>query len=488
MDGSGDRKRRMVTAEARAEEEKTAGQSKSVITNEPKHSARNRGARRPVMDVQKSAYATMQIGGLMAGTLLATMALVLGLMGDQCLAQGAGSGAAALQGAAKLAGRAPGATEGGGQAQVAPGPVVVDGKLMRAGKPYRAFGLNVRDLADDILDQGEAATANFDCIRFLGEQKIPFIRFWASYFNNRKKYLADPERYWHNMDLLVDAAEKAGVGLAPTLFWDSWSLGDNFGEFRCDWADPNSQTRKFAERYTREFVNRYKDRPIVWFWEFSNENNLMWDLPNAMEFMRGNRKDARNIARFYVGRVAIQTFGQTVRELDAARPISSGCSAPRASQFHQSTQPPNGDVWGKDSPDEGVIAAGWSAPDPLDLLSIHYYSGFNNYDGAGVRQGLAGYMATAAKLHRALYIGEFGVLDAKGKLDDGFDDALYQERARDMFEAIYESGTPMAAWWVYSVKSSGFGMGVVNPAYGRFDFICELIREYNEKLGKETAG
>lgn len=371
---------------------------------------------------------------------------------------------------------------------VAPGPVVKDGKLLREGRPFRAFGMNVRDLADDILDQGEAAAASFDCLRFLGEQRVPFIRFWASYFNNRRKYLADPERYWRNMDLLVAAAERAGVALAPTLFWDSWNVSWNFEEYCCDWADPDSQTRKFADRYTREFVNRYKDRPIVWLWEFSNENNLMWDLPNAMDFLPEGRKDARNIARFYVGRLAIRSFGLTVRELDPVRPISSGCSRPRPSQFHQSTQPPNGDVWGKDNPEENTLAAAWSAPDPLDLLSVHYYAPYQQYDGAAVRRDLAAHMQTARTLHRALYIGEFGVLDGKGKLEEGFDDALYQERARDLFEAIYESGAPLAAWWVYSVKSFGFGMGVVNPAYGRFDFVCELIRQYNERMAREAEG
>jgi len=424
---------------------------------------RNPGVGRLLMDMWKWAYTHIRKSGLTA----AGMVLVgLSLM-SACLAQGTAGG--------------------GGQMAVRPGPMVVDGKLVRDGKPFRAFGLNVRDLADDVLDQGEAATASFDCLRFLGEQKVPFIRFWASYFNNRKKYLADPERYWRNMDLLVDAAEKAGVGLAPTLFWDSWHVGETFDEYCCDWADPDSQTRRFADRYTREFVSRYRDRPIVWLWEFSNENNLMWDLPNAMEFLPEGRKDARNVARFYVGRVAIRSFGQTVRSLDAVRPISSGCSRPRPSQFHQSTQPPGGDVWGKDSPEQNTIAAGWSAPDPLDLLSVHYYAPNEKYDGVVVRQELAAHVDSATRLRRALYIGEFGVLDGKGKLEDGFDDALYQERARDLFEAIYQSGTPLAAWWVYSVKSFGFGMGVVNPAYGRFDFVCELIREYNQKMAKEAG-
>jgi len=358
---------------------------------------------------------------------------------------------------------------------------VREGKLYRDGKPFRAFGLNVRDLADDVLDKGLEAKESFACIRWLGEKKVPFIRFWGSYFNDRRKYLENPERYWRNMDLLVEACEKANVGLAPTLFWDSWGVCFVFDEYACDWADDQSQTRRFAERYTREFVTRYRSRPIFWFWEFSNENNLGWDLPNAMEFLPEKQRDARNIARYYVGRLAIRAFAEEVRRHDPSRPISSGCSSPRPSQFHLATTAPGqGSPWAADSFEQTATAASWTAPAPVDLLSIHYYEPFASYDAARVRRDLASSAEIAGRLKRALYLGEFGVLDDT-KLDDKFDDALYRQRARDLFEAIYEVKTPLAAWWVYAVKPWGFAMGAVNPEFKRFDYVTDLIREYNEK-------
>jgi hypothetical protein len=172
-----------------------------------------------------------------------------------------------------------------------------------------------------------------------------------------------------------------------------------FDEYACDWADDQSQTRRFAERYTREFVTRYRSRPIFWFWEFSNENNLGWDLPNAMEFLPEKQRDARNIARYYVGRLAIRAFADEVRRHDPSRPISSGCSSPRPSQFHLATTAPGqGSPWAADSFAQTATAASWTAPAPVDLLSIHYYEPFASYDAARVRRDLASSAEIAGRL------------------------------------------------------------------------------------------
>jgi hypothetical protein len=371
-----------------------------------------------------------------------------------------------------------------------PGISVRHGVVYRGGKPYRGFGINVRDLADEVLDKGAAAKDSLECIRWLGEQKVPFIRFWASYFNNYKKFLDDPARYWKNMDLLVDAAEKANVGLMPTLFWCSWDVPSTFEEFRCDWIDEQSRTRKFMERYTREFITRYGKRPAVWFYEFSNENNLDWDLPNMMEFLPPGQHDARNIARFYVGREAIRSFARTVRKYDPHRAISSGCSNPRGSQYHLATVAPDkDDIWASDTPEQTVIAAGWTAPEPVDLVSMHYYTPFVKYDAIAVRDEIKRDMRIAAKLGKPLYLGEFGMLDGNGDtIVPDFNDALYKQRMRELFETIYEAKVPLASYWVYSVQRFGFAQGAVNPNFGRFDYVVELIREYNAKIAARAPG
>ena len=360
------------------------------------------------------------------------------------------------------------------------GLTVRNGQLLRAGRPFAAYGLNVRDLADEILDKGEAATDCFAALRVIGEHKVPFIRFWASYFDNRRKFLADPERYWRHMDLLVAAAERAGVGLAPTLFWDSWKVPWTFDEFCLDWGDQASKTRAFAQRYTRDFLTRYRGRPVFWFWEFSNENNLMWDLPNGLEFLPKDRKVARNLATREVGEASIRLFGETVRELDATRPISSGCSSPRACQWHLARDQAN--PWANDSAEQSAEAAGWTAPAPVDLLSIHYYARHARYDAELVRAELARYQQIATRMNRPLYVGEFGVLDGHGQTGTDFDEAAYQRHARDLFQAVHEAKVPLSAWWVYSAKGYGRGMGALSATDRRWDFVFDLLAEYNRKL------
>jgi hypothetical protein len=51
-----------------------------------------------------------------------------------------------------------------------------------------------------------------------------------------------------------------------------------------------------------------------------------------------------------------------------------------------------------------------------------------------------------------------------------------------MFAAIEEAHVPLAAWWVYTVKGWGTGMGAVNPQDPRFDYIADLIREANARI------
>ena len=141
------------------------------------------------------------------------------------------------------------------------GLTVHDAVLFRDGKPFRAIGINVAALADDILASGEDATESIAAIRYLAEKKVPFIRFWASYYDNWKPYREDPERYWRNMDILVAACEKANVGLVPDLFWSVWNVPYDFNEFRSAWLDPESETRKFMQRYVREFLTRGESVP-----------------------------------------------------------------------------------------------------------------------------------------------------------------------------------------------------------------------------------
>ncbi len=76
-------------------------------------------------------------------------------------------------------------TTAAGQAEAAPaegpGLTVRDGKLLKAGKPYRGVGVNYCDLFQELIHDGENART-LQGLRFLGEKKIPFVRFWCGGF------------------------------------------------------------------------------------------------------------------------------------------------------------------------------------------------------------------------------------------------------------------------------------------------------------------
>jgi hypothetical protein len=367
-------------------------------------------------------------------------------------------------------------------------PVVVDGRLMRDGKPYRAIGMDVRDLADEILDKGEAAVDSLACIRYLGEKKIPFIRFWASYFDDvPAKYKRNPD-YWRHMDILIDACEKANVGIVPTLFWEGTDLPWRFGEFRTSWSDPDSRTRAWQREYVAKFVTRYRNRKIVWGYEFANEDSLGWDLPNYRELVPPEHRDRRNDYRYSDGIQAARAFACEVRRYDAHRLISSGSSNPREAQFHMATEDrASGHPWAKDTDEQQYEASVWTAPDPVNLLSIHYYPPYTGYDGAVVRRDLSSYMGYAQRMGKPLFVGELGVADQDDQFAKRVDDATYRKHVEDTLEAIYEAKVPLTAWWVYAVKPWGFGVGAVNPSFGRFNFVADLIAGYNARIEQDLA-
>ena len=170
---------------------------------------------------------------------------------------------------------------------LAAAPVTVrEGRLWQEGKPLRAIGVNYCDLFQELLGNPESERT-LRGLRFLGERKIPFVRFWACGFwpSDWQLYLTDKEEYFRRLDRVVRAAEEANVGLVPSLFWRFQTLPNVAGEFTDAWADPASKTRTMMAAYTREVVTRYRESPAIWGWEFANEVNLAVDLPNGMNFL-----------------------------------------------------------------------------------------------------------------------------------------------------------------------------------------------------------
>eukprot|EP00831_Metopus_contortus_P056868 TRINITY_DN4910_c0_g1_i2.p1 TRINITY_DN4910_c0_g1~~TRINITY_DN4910_c0_g1_i2.p1 ORF type:complete len:477 (+),score=85.86 TRINITY_DN4910_c0_g1_i2:242-1672(+) len=243
---------------------------------------------------------------------------------------------------------------------------VQNGKLYKDGKEYRGFGLNASYLSDKVLNVGKDAKESFKAIEYLGKKKIPYVRTWLGYLGNWKPYFNDEKKYWENMDLLVDAFEKANVGLIPTLFWKHEYIPWEFNESQKDMMNPDSKGRKFMAEYTKKFINRYKDRKIIWMWEWSNESNYAWNLPHERK-----KKNQNDVLTHELGMTISKAFAEEVRQLDPYRPISTGNGSVREDFYNRAMNLRN--LWKKDTLAEQLIAAKWCAPDPYDTLSIHRY-------------------------------------------------------------------------------------------------------------------
>jgi len=351
-----------------------------------------------------------------------------------------------------------------------PGLYVREGVLMHAGAPFRGIGVNyfdcfarhLKDPADTSYEQG---------FRELRERGIPFVRFMAAGFwpAEMKLYRENPEEYFQRMDSVVQAAERIGVGLIPSLFWTLSTVPDLVGEPTSAWGDPKSKTHAWMRKYTSEVVKRYLRSPVIWGWEFGNEYNLAADLPNAKDHRppvwptlgtpsKRSEKDEMTHTMF---RTALREFGKEVRKHDPDRIIVSGNSIPRPTAWHQQKEL----SWTKDSPAQFTEMLLGDNPDPLDTLCIHVYAPED-------AERLATAAAASRRAGKPLFIGEFGV--------EGPRTAESERKLADMLEQVQKLRIPFAALWVFDFAHQDKDWNVRHDNERAYQL--EAIAEANKRL------
>jgi hypothetical protein len=370
---------------------------------------------------------------------------------------------------------------------------VRDGQLWRDGKPYRAVGVNYCDLFQEVLGNPDS-DRTLRGLRYLGERKIPFVRFWCCGFwpSDCKLYFENKEEYFRRLDLVVRTAEEAKVGLIPSLFWRLATFPDLMDEFTEDWAKPDSKTRAFMATYVREVVTRYRESPAIWGWEFANEVNLGVDLPNGMNFLGKKMpqlgvdlaKDERNLMTKDIAQAAFVAFATEVRKYDKERFITSGNSQLRASQYNQTVH----GTWTKDTAEEAFQAFAWLNPDPINVTSIHLYPGLDkepSYAGATGTMAVIGlYKSWSKRLGKPLFLGEFASLGHdKGKTPDM---AVYQRIERGILAAVVEQHVDLAAHWVFDYTKDRKGSGLIRPG-NKWAWILDDIVRTNETIQTQLA-
>ena len=385
-----------------------------------------------------------------------------------------------------------GALSVAGQADDArPGLTVIDGRIHRAGRPYRAFGVNYCDLFEELIHD-PLSERTLDGLRLLGEKGIPYVRFWSCGFwpSDWDLYFEDKDEWFRRMDLIVNTAEEANVGLIPSVFWRIATYPDIFDEYADAWGDPDSQTQQFMRAYVGEVVERYKDSPAIWGWEFANEVNLGCDLPNGMEFLGqviphlkvDLEKHERNLLTYEAADVAFRGFAEEVRKRDETRFITTGNSEPRPYAYHNRTEK----SWDADSLEEAREVYTWMNPEPMNVVSMHFYPTPGEapvYAGAeGIAEVLALNASLAREIGMPLFVGEFAASasDKGGALSMDEFKAIQTE----ILDGIVASGADLAAHWVFDYSANIEGPGLIR-AENEYAWILDQLVEYNEKLAAE---
>jgi len=358
------------------------------------------------------------------------------------------------------------------------GLTVKDGRLYRDGLPYRGVGCNYFDLFLRVLNKPDD-NSSLEGLERLAAAGIPFVRFAGPYSTKEWRFYQDNrEEYFRRFDLVVRAAEKNGIGLIPSLFW-SLSLSDMQGEPRDQWGNPQSRTLQLMRQYTGDVVERYKDSPAIWAWEFGNEINLRVDLPNAAQFRpkSGTARDDTTSAHLVT---MLSEFARTVREHDSWRPIFSGHSHPRMYAWNNTASK----SWKPDTPDQAREIILRDNPGPLNTIGIHLYGdqSVEKELGAWVSNRLH-YLkwlkGVATEAGRPLFVGEFGLAERK---DD--------REVRPVFEALLaemdQAKVDLAAFWVYDLPKKGCPWSV------KFDnkraYMIELTAEANRRWNLSAPG
>jgi len=322
-----------------------------------------------------------------------------------------------------------------------PGLSVQDGVLVKAGQPYRGIGINYFDCFLRTLANG--TNTSYDAgFKTLADYHIPFARFCATGFwpRDMKLYQADRAEYFRRLDGIVRSAEQHGVGLIPSLFWQEACVPDLVGEPVGEWANPKSKTCAWMREYVREVVTRYQDSPAIWAWEFGNEYSLAANLPNAKEHRApvhptlgtATNRTVRDELTYTMTRAMFAAFAKAVRAYDAHRLILTGDSFLRFSAWHQEHE----GQWTHDTKAQFQEMLRKVNPDPINGIGVHAYEDDD--------QRLAWVMEVSRELKKPVFVGEFGAQNAT---------PAQVAKFHRLLKAIADSGVPLAALWVFELKS-----------------------------------
>jgi len=287
------------------------------------------------------------------------------------------------------------------------------------------------------------------------------------------------------MDELFALCRQHNIKLIPSLGILKWHL--DCRERLTAVLKPESKTREATYKYVGEFVNRYKDNPVVLLWELTNEAFLKADVN-----MAGRRAKPKGVypdgateirevyeledsLRFDTLLKLYKEVTAYIKSIDQNHLVTSGDSGPREESMCRRLTFPNF-KWRDDTIREHLSNLLESQPEPLDVFSIHMYGNFTTHRKVGHLPHMDFLRARVRAIHASLspvLIGELGQSKPHFQSDP---EAKWTRAAIDMLE---QEGVALIALWVWHFPWQDKDFNIPNGAAQ--PLLMERVREFNRK-------
>jgi len=355
-------------------------------------------------------------------------------------------------------------------------------QLSLEGKPLRLVGVNKFDLFLRFLEGGEAKQQAVQAVEEAARQGLTVIRFaGVGFYPSHMRHWSNENLYWGAFDDLVRTAKRHGVRLIPVINWNLYLFPDMANECVQDMlTNPDSRSRQYLWLYTHQLVSRYRNEPTILFWELTNEMNLGADLEFMFPYGRSDLNPVHEGTSFMRLRrdnftteqmiPFLKEWAAFIKRIDPNHLIGSGFSAPRPAAQHLRRAKGKGD-WTEDNEQEMELYLRDTHPDPIDLLSIHFYRQhdnlrFGNKDEDSA-QVLAVFQRAAERIGKPLYIGETG---------DEYAQRPQAPFLRNVLEQVKRLDIPLALIWNWMSPGDPYD---VNPQ--RTPQVVRMMREANNR-------
>ncbi len=384
-----------------------------------------------------------------------------------------------------------------GRVQVYENEVYVDGIKMNGNAGICYYDAFTAFLGDKTGYARETYLELFDVL--VNDYGINYIRFDAIAFHFtafQKYWIENRDIYFAKMDQFMADAEEAGMMLIPSILWN-WGMPPELcGEDHSAWGDPTSGTFRVMLDTFEEFVIRYKDSPAILMWEMGNEYAYSTDLTNVVN-------NGHVYATLSDHEKCREEVVKIIRYFDPYRPISSGDSIPRSSQWNLYE---NG-TWEVDTYEDMAKALEMLNPDGMDI-SIHVYDWMDTdqrgrpyYDPTVWTEEGADRIAyemiyhckkVADDLGKILYVGEYAG-EMSIKKQDGMTDEEMIAAGTEyiswfvplVLDACYELDIQLSTYWsTFTNGHQGHEFNEIRPdSVG--GFVLDILGEHNARCAQK---